>query len=123
VAASPACGRLHPPTADTSQVGARPRRDLQAGLDLDHQQGPCLRVVGKKIDPAVRAAVDDLDFSGREPSRGPQATIDMARTSGMNEVALTSLADDDRRASHELDLEIERVGDPLDEVERRIGPP
>jgi hypothetical protein len=67
--------------------------------------------------------VDDLDFSGREPSRGPQATIDMARTSGMNEVALTSLADDDWRASHELDLEIERVGDPLDEVERWISPP
>ncbi len=40
----------------------------------------------------------------------------------MDEIALTVTPDDDRRATHELEVDAQRLPEAFDEGQRRIGP-
>ena len=71
----------------------------------------------EKVDPAVRASVDDLDFSSRDESGSSKTSIDVARTTSMHEIALGGSFDDDRGTNDEVDLHVERLGDAGDDVE------
>jgi len=41
----------------------------------------------------------------------------------MNEITLATSTDDERCPRHEFDLEVERGGDPLDDVQGGVGSP
>src|SRR3954451_9197149 len=64
--------------------------------------------------------MSDLDFVSRQPARGAQPTVGVARASSVHEVVLTRIADDRRDAADDVRLEIQGDRDALGDSERRI---
>lgn len=120
------------PTEFVRQVEARPDvpaeltfdrpQVIEPGLDLDHEERPALPIERYEVDPAVRPTMDDLDFSGRQPTGSPQASIGIAGASSMNDVARSD-PHHDWWPGHKTDVDVQRPSDPIDEVEWWIRSP
>lgn len=95
---------------------------IDPGLDFDDDQRPGPRIEGEQIDPSVRAPLDDLDFAAHIPASRSQSTIDIARASGVDEVALPWRFERQNRPRDELDIQPKRDPDAIDEVERWVHP-
>jgi hypothetical protein len=75
------------------------------------------------VDPAVRSALDELDLSCCQPSRGLQAALHKRYALSMSGIPLPTTVDDERRPNGEADLDVEGVADRRDRVDRDVDGP
>lgn len=97
-----------------SELALQGSQVVESGLDLDHEERASPPVEGEKVDPSVRAPVDDLDFAGSFEPQVSEATVDVGGTPGVNGIQCTTTGWKDGWTGGELDLQAERVRDPLD---------
>lgn len=126
------------PTDDASRLPSQPTSDghraafipielpfdraeiVDAGLDLDQEKRPGGRMEREEIDPAMRPTLDDLELAGRLPAAVCQAAVDVPGTTSMNEIALASVAVNDRRPKNDLQLQVQCPGKTDHDVERGV---
>jgi hypothetical protein len=94
---------------------------VQSRLDLDDKQAPARRIEREKVDPSMRAALDDLDLARGLPADALQPTLDERGTSSVDEITLATIPDDRRDTGRDVDLDVECDCDPFDKVECRVG--
>lgn len=93
---------------------------IEPRLDLDDDQDTGPRVEREKVDPAMRASMDDLHFPRGLGAVIPQSTLGLAEAPPVQIVNLVPGLEDARRAEVCLDDQPQRAGDALYHVEGRV---
>ena len=92
---------------------------VEGCLHLDHEERSGSTIECHEINPAVRSALGDLDLPEALESVRLKPALNMGRASGVDDVTLAG-ADHRRLLSCDLEIEPERPGDALDDVDRRV---
>lgn len=75
----------------------------------------------KEVDPAVDAAIRDLNLTRHDPAAARQPAVNSPSASGMYSVVLSPLRQENRRDCDELDPKPECLAEPVHEGQRWVG--